>query len=496
MTEEHEKTPDANLGGRARTAAGWQFLSKGINSVLQMVTSIVLARLLMPADFGVVAMATMITGLAGMFRELGLGQALVQRQEIADDHTRSAFWGTLVMALMLYAGVFLAAPYVGGFFDEPRMVPVLKVIALMFAIAPFAVVPRSLLQRKLDFRTPFFAELSSSVAYGVAGITMALLGYGYWSLVGASLASSVVNTTVLCILTRYLPPLVPTFRGLRDLYGFGIGATGVGLMGYTAQQVDYFVIGRWLDSAALGLYEKAFRLVHAPLRLIGGIVSPVLFPLFSRLQEQHVRAREIIGKVLTAVGMLTFPSLALFGVTAPELIPLLLGEQWTDAVIPAQIMCAAGALRALINPSAMLPKGFGAIYSQVWRNGVYAATLFGGAIIGSRWGIVGVAWAALFATIVIWSLNTQLLYACSGFGLRQYGSVLFEPLLMTVVLIPLTALTRSLLLAHGHEPLSVLVATILVGGAVIIGLLFGVCGRSRTIGRELLSMRRAMGTRS
>ena len=489
MTDGSAETPGDNIGALARTAAGWQFLSKGINTALQMVTAIVLARLLMPDDFGIIAMALMVTGLGTIFQDLGLGQALVQRKSIEDRHIRSAFWGTLVMAGLLYGIVVLSAPHVGVFFDEPRMVPVIKIIALVFLFAPFAVVPRAMLQRKLDFKTQFFAGLASSLGYGIVGIGMALLGYGYWALVGAALANAAGSTLVLCILMRYLPPIVPSFRGLGDLYGFGTGATGVGLLNYIAQQIDYLVIGRWLDSTALGLYEKAFRLVHAPLSIIGGIISPVLFPVFSRLQEQRARARDIMGRILTVVSALSFPPLATLAVAAPELIPLVLGEQWTDAVVPAQILAAAGALRTLVNPAAMLPKGFGAIYAQMWRNGVYAVVLFVGAIIGSNWGIIGVAWAALFATVVVWSLNTQLLYAVSRFGLRDYFRAIREPLLITAVTIPVASLVRQATLAQSFDPWLVLGATILSGIVVFIGFILGPCTRCRSLGKQIIAIR-------
>ncbi len=489
MTQDYPGTPDDNIGARTRTAAGWQFLSRGINTALQMVTSIVLARLLMPDDFGIIAMAMMVTGLGLVFQDLGLGQALVQRERISEKHTRAAFWGTLVMAGLLYGSVVLSAPHIGVFFDEPRMVPVIKTIAFVFLFAPFAVVPRSMLQRDLDFKTQFFATLIGSLGYGIVGIGMALLDYGYWALVGAALASAGGNAVTLCILMRYLPPFVPSFRGLGDLYGFGTGATGVGLLNYIAQQIDYLVIGRWLDSAALGLYEKAFRLVHAPLAIIGGIISPVLFPVFSRLQEQQARAREIMGKILTVVAALSFPPLAVFAVAAPELIPLVLGEQWVDAVAPAQILAAAGALRTLVNPAAMLPKGFGAIYAQMWRNGVYAAVLFVGAIVGSNWGIIGVAWAALFATVVVWSLNTQLLYAVSRFGLRDYFRAIREPLLISAVTIPVTAVVRHATLAQSLNPWLVLSATIFSGIVVFVIFILGPCARCRTLGREIIPIR-------
>ncbi len=133
-----------SIGRKARVAVRWQFLAKGSSTGLQMITGIILARLLMPEDFGIVAMATMVTGLAGIFRELGLGQALVQRKELKPIHISSAFWGTLLMGIMLCGVIIVGAPYVGAFFNEPRMTPVLQIISLSFLISPFGVVPRSL----------------------------------------------------------------------------------------------------------------------------------------------------------------------------------------------------------------------------------------------------------------------------------------------------------------------------------------------------------------
>lgn len=486
MEVEFDKSPLDNLGDRARTAAGWRFLSTGVNTGLQMVTGIILARLLMPKDFGILALATMVTGLAGVFRDLGLGQALVQRGELKPVHTTSAFWGTLIMGTGMCGLVMAAAPYVGAYFEEPRMVPVLRVISLTFLISPFGSVPSSLLQRELDFTRLFFAGLAGSISYGAVGISMALTGYGYWSLVAALLTSSVVGTIAICIVTRYTPPIIPTLRGITGLISFGAGATGVGITNYVAQQIDYFVIGHWLDSTALGLYRRAFTLVHQPMALIAGTLSPVLFPFFSRLLADRDRAREVMGRVLTGVSALTFSMLALFAVAAPELIPLVLGEQWQPCVFPAQIMAFAGMLRSLTNPAAMLPKGFGAVHSQMWRNGVYACTLMVASVVGTRWGIVGVAWAALLATVVIWALNAQLLYACSGFGIRDYAGALRGPALSALCVVVATVAARCYLVANEFDPWLTLAVTLAVGVIVaFLTLAHGPFPECRSFGREL-----------
>ncbi len=455
--------PSTGIGQRARTAAGWQFLSTGLNTGLQMVTSIVLARLLMPKDFGIVAMATMVTGLAGVFSNLGLGQALVQRREVTDEHTRSAFWGTLVMGLLLCGLVILAAPWVGVYFHEPRMVPVLKLISLTFVLSPFAVVPRSLLQRDLDFRTPFFAGLASSVAYGGAGITMALLGYGYWSLVGASLVSGFVSTVALCLLTRYTPPLIPTFRGIADLYGFGVGVTGVGLLTYLASQVDYFAIGRRLNAAALGLYTRAFTLVTMPVSTLAGVLYPVLFPAFSNLQSDLPRLRSAYGRVVTSITLIGYPMLALLGVCAPELIPVVLGEQWSGAVVPTQIMALMGWVMLIGNPAGAAIKAVGKVYLEWWIQVARIVILAPAVWFATQWGIVGVAWAVLGVYLILLPLLLFFIRMCIGFGFRDMACALWVPAVLGLSAAAAGEGTRLALLHFGISAAVVLAATLLIG---------------------------------
>ncbi|MGD9496673.1 MAG: lipopolysaccharide biosynthesis protein [Armatimonadota bacterium] len=459
MTEERSSSSADNIGARARSAAGWQLLSNGINTALQMVTSIVLARLLMPADFGIVAMASMVTGLAAVFQDLGLGQALVQRQEITRAHTRSAFWGTLVMGLALWGAVFLAAPYVSRYFHEPRMVPVLRLISLTFVLSPFAVVPRSLLQRELDFRTPFFAGLTGSLAYGGVGITMALLDYGYWALVGAALAGALLNTAALCILTRHLPPLIPTFRGIADLYRFGVGATGVGIGHYIATKIDYFAIGRRLDAGALGLYTRAYSFVTYP-ALLSGTVAPVFFPAFSRIQQDRARMRSAYGRLTTLMATVFFPVLVLAIISAPELIPTVLGEQWTASVVPAQILTLIGMCKITSSAAGAVIKAAGRVYSEAWRQLLYGTLIGVGAWFAAPHGIVAVAVAVTCANAVHYTLIGHLVWLAVGFGITDYARAFRGPLVATLIGSAIALLCRSGAIAAGYDAAAVLALTV------------------------------------
>lgn len=451
------------LGARTRKAIGWKLLSQGLATGLQMATTIVLARLLLPRDFGIVGMATMVTGLASIFRDLGLGQALVQRRSIEKVHLASAYWGTVVMGVLLAGLTILIAPYAGAFFKEPRLVAVLRVMSVSFLISPLATVPNALLQRNLDFRRPFYAGIAGSVVAAAVGITMALQGYSYWSLVWASLASTLAAAIAICLVTRHFPPLVPRFRGIRDLYGFGVGVTGASLFNYIAQQADYFVVGRWLNSAALGLYTRAFTLVHQPLAQVSGILSPVLFPAFSQMQNDPSRARDVYLRIVSLVSMVCWPALVLLAVTAPELVPVVFGKQWFGSIIPIQVMALSGLLRPIFNPSGALIKAFGRVYQEMWLQMFYALTLAAGALIGVRWGIIGVSAGASAALMITCIPIMYLIQVCCSASAVDIAKAVRGATYSSLVVLCVSVCCRSLMLGRTERQVPVLCATLALG---------------------------------
>jgi len=477
----------ANMGGRVRIALGWKGSAQVAVTAIQMLTGIILARLLLPSDFGILTAAMTVIALARIFQDFGLGQALVQRADIKPIHLVSVFWGTLLMGLTILAAIMVAAPYVGAFFNEPRLPRFLEVIALSFVVMPMGVVPGAVLQRQLDFKLPFIARIIGAVAYAGVGLSMAIGGYGYWSLAGAQLAAVVGETSAICALTRYTPPLIPSLKGLRDLLGFATGVAGIGFLNYIAQQVDYIIVGRRLGNDALGLYGKSFNTVHQPAFAMVGSVFPVLFPTFSRFQNDLARTRSAFGRAITGISAVTFPMLALLAVSAPELVPIVLGEQWRGAVVLMQILSIAGMLRTLFNPGEALVRGFGRVYSQMWRNGVYAAFLTLAALVGTLWGTAGVAWGVVAATTLVFLLNAQLVYACSGFGPRHYIMALRGSLLSTAAVVIVAGAARVIALNTGQSSGIVLSVTLLTGiASAILVTFFGPFPEWQTVWFTLL----------
>ncbi|MGQ9732365.1 MAG: lipopolysaccharide biosynthesis protein [Candidatus Zipacnadales bacterium] len=472
MTSEPD-TPEISLhevGQRARSAIGWRFLGQGINTSLQTAASIVLARLLMPKDFGIVAMALMVTGLAVLFYDLGFGQALIQRSEITEEHRRSAFWATLVMALTLCGLLVWGAPYVGVYFREPRMVPVVRLISLTFLLLPFTVVPRALVTRRLDFRTLFFAGVLSNLLYGITAIIMALIGYGYWSLVGGAVAGGLAGVLGMCLLTGYLPPLRPSFRGVRDLWGFGVGVTGIGLFAYLGDRLDYFVIGRCLDTTKLGLYERAYKLMEFPLTVVGQLLGGALFPAFSRIQDDQIRLRRAFENIITLVASITWPFFGVLLVVAPEFVPIVFGAQWKGAIIPLQILVLAGFARVLLSVIGVTTKSMGSqyVWGGAWRLGVYGLLVGLGAWGAARWGIRGVAWAVVGANAAYLALSVHLLYQAIGFTLGDWAQVIVTPLALAGVVGGMAWGVRLILVAVGAEPWQSLVASSVSGVATLV----------------------------
>lgn len=467
--ESHQETTAENVGDRTRSAISWQALSKISHYGIQGVSTIILARLLMPEDFGIVSMALIVTGLAVMFRDLGFGQALVQRPKLHTRHIKSAFWITLTIGLFFYGLMYVIAPHLGHYFHDMRMVPVLRLISITFLIGPFNVVPGGLLQRDLEFKGLFFADLAADIAYTVTGISLALTGYGYWSLVWAQLCLVAVRAIALCVIVRYFPPLIPSFNGVKDLIGFGGGVAILSFIYYIRTRIDYLWIGRRLVADDLGNYERAYRMSALPGQLIAGVVNTVLFSALSRIGSDMSRVREVYSRAVTVVALLGLPAAVLMAVSVPELIPAILGSHWREAIAPTQVLCIAGAIMVLFSPTTALAKSMDHVYGLVWRHGVILAILIPAAWFAAGHDIVAVSWVVVAALLLYEILLVQLTKKIIDFGFGSLFQALRGPLAVSLALMGTGELTRLLLLASAwDEPLLVGLATVFIGLAFAI----------------------------
>jgi len=328
------------------------------------------------------------------------------------------------------------------------------------------------------------------LTYALVGISMALSGYSYWSLVAAQLASSVVVTVAICALARYRPPLIPTLRGIEELCGFGVGVTLSSMFNYVTAKVDYFVIGRRMDADALGLYTKAFGWIELPTDTISRVLSPILFSSFSALQHDRARLRSAYGKILAIVSFLGFPTMLIVAIVAPEAIALIFGEQWTGAVRPLQIMTLAGAFKLLGPPGGTMLKATGRIYIEVWQQMTRAILLGVGAWFATKWGIEGVAWVVVGTTVISYAFIAVVIYSTVGFGLYDLYRALAGSCVAAVTVGGATFIVRSLALrftSSGPTLVLSLVAAVVLGAGVTMS---GYFHAAELLRREMASASR------
>ncbi|NTU80901.1 MAG: lipopolysaccharide biosynthesis protein [Chloroflexales bacterium] len=476
-----------SLSHRTLRGLFWMFSGTSVNALARLIVLVVLARLLEPTDFGIANTALIVVGFAGLQVQLGLEPALVQRPELTEAHLRTAF--TVFTALGALMGLLIAAlaPQIAAFFSMDGLAPVLVWLALVFPLQGAVAVPTALLKRGLRFRLLAAAQvISYTVGYGVIGIALALLGAGVWALVGANLAQAAITSVALLIAQPY--PRRPMLdRGaLGELLYFGGGFTLARLLNYAAIQGDNFVAGRSLGAEALGIYGRAYQLLVFPVDLLGAALDQVLFPSMAKVQSDPSRLMLAYRRGVALIAMAMLPLSAAAVVLAPELIRVLLGPRWEAVVAPFQILALGLLFRTSYKMSDALCRATGAVYKRAWRQSIYALLIIGGAAVGQRWGVAGIAVGTLFGLLVNFLAMAQLSLRLTAMSWGDFF-LAHRAALWITALVALEAWLSSLLLRGLSAPAIITLA----GASAVCGLsLLGiVCWAPQLLGPDNRWMR-------
>ncbi len=386
--------------GAATTLAG-QLLRVGI----QVGGVLVMARLLTPEDYGLMAMVVVVIGLGELVRDAGLSAAAVQARTLSDQQRDNLFWCSTTLGLLLSVAVFGAAGVIASFYGDGRLVLVTQVLAVSFLVSGLAAQHRAGLLRDMGFRSLAVSDVVAQGGSLAVGVTSAVLGNGYWALVHQQLTQVALTSLLALGMTRWLPGRPRAGAGTRGLLRFGWQLTATQLLGYASRNVDTVVIGRLFGAVSLGVYSRAYQLLVMPLNQIAAPAARVALPVLSRLQDDHVRfgAYVLRGQALMSHTMIPFFVLAC--ITADPLIPLLLGRQWSEAVPLFQVLVVAGVFQTLgyVVYWVFLSNGLtrsNLLFSLVTRPALVALVL-----LGANWGLTGVAAAYSLGVLLIWPLG-------------------------------------------------------------------------------------------
>lgn len=341
-----------NLKGRAISGGIATVAAQAIRFVLSMASTIVLARLLSPADFGLVAMVGALIGFLRVFREGGLSTATVQKENVNEAQISNLFWINLGLgALSTVTGAILA-PVVAWFFRDHRLVAITIFLSISFVVSGATVQHLALINRQMRFKVMAFIDVASGVTGLVVAVVMALMGFGYWSLVGSQLAMPVVEFLLASTISRWRPKAFRRQSGTRAMVKFGASLTAATLLRRVADSVDTFLIGRFYGADAIGLYSRGMALLLRPMDQFIYPFDTVVVPALSRMQDQPERYRRTFLRVYGMIALFSVPMAGLFLGLARPLVLMLLGNRW-EAVVPIFTSFAIAALHIPLGYASM-----------------------------------------------------------------------------------------------------------------------------------------------
>ena len=418
-------------GGFARRAAvGAVYLggAQVIRVILTLLSAIVIAHFLSPADYGVVAMAAPVIGVITMFQDLGLGTATVQSRTLNDAEATGMFWVNTVASLAIAAALVAIAPFAAWFYGDYRAGYVTAAGALGVLLSGIALQHAALLNREMRFGISSAIDVINAFTTFAVAALLALWLRSYWALILGTLAGTAVQTVLMWRSAKWMPGRI-SFTGASRFAKFSSGVTGFNLVNFISRNADNILIAKAAGSASLGLYDRSYKLMMLPLQTLNGPLLRLLLPILSKMQDEPERYRRTFVFAIRAVGLITIPGVAISAVLSNRLMPFLLGPAWTEAGPIFFWLGLAGLFNPVGNLTGLLFLSSGRT-GPFFRWGLFSAIItVGGFAIGIPWGAEGVAASLFFSTAV--RMPLLFVYSVRGTGVKPLDlfRAQFEPIM-------------------------------------------------------------------
>ncbi|MBA2441356.1 MAG: lipopolysaccharide biosynthesis protein, partial [Rubrobacter sp.] len=408
------------LAGATFTAFKWNYVGTLVRAFSQLAIGIVLARLLGPEPFGLVAVGWLVLGLGNLIADFGFGAALVQRREISDADIRFVFTVQVLLGLGLTVLVASSAGLIARVFNDPDVVPVMQALSLVFVLQAFGQTAASLLRRGLDFRGLQTSQVSSYLfGFLLLGIPLAYAGFGVWSLVIAQLVQSLLFASFLYLRVRH--PVRPLLAGRAGFFDFGAKVMGTNLLNQSILNIDTFFVGRYFGTFDLGLYNRAYTLMFTSMTSLTSALQAVLFSSYSKLQDRTEALRKVY---LASSGMVVLVTAPVFGgaaIVSGTVIEGLYGARWLEAAPLLVPLALSMVFHAAMTPAGPLLTGMGRVERELYVQVFGIALLVPVMYFTSGISLVALAWG-VFAVYVVRAL------ALISVALRSVGSGWWEML--------------------------------------------------------------------
>jgi O-antigen/teichoic acid export membrane protein len=406
-----------SLTAKTLGALRWSFLLTLGEQGVRLVVSLVIARLLLPKEYGLTAMVTVFVSVAGVLINSGFAKAIIQNRNPSQVELCSVFYFNIAVSVVCAALLAAAGPFIAAFYHLAILAPLAAVMSVDLVISALGLVQNTLLTKKLDFKTQFWARLVGTVLSGIVGIGMAWYGCGVWSLVGQSLIANGATVGYYWCHRSWAPSLVFQLKALKPMFGFGSKLLFSALLDVLFNNIYVIVIGKAFSFRDLGLYTRAQQLQQLPIDNICNITDRVLFSSFSAIQHDKEHLRRALRKTVTSLSMIVFPTMVGLALVAKPLVLVTLTAKWAGCIPYLQLLCAAGAFYPIqvMNLSALTAQGRSDLFLRL--EVIKKCILVAAVAVTWRWGIVAMIYGQIAVMLFCYVLNSYYTGRFVDYGL-------------------------------------------------------------------------------
>ena len=330
-----------DLKSKTKKGFAWSAIERFATQGIQFFFGILIASMLSPQDYGIIAMPLVFLALAQVFIDSGFSNALVRKPQIEETDLSTAFYFNIVVGVICYGILFIASPWIANFYNTPVLNSILKVTALATLFNPLCAVQQAILTKQIDFQTQAKVSVIAALVSGIVGLTLAYLGYGVWALVFQQVVSALIRTILLWTLSKWIPITGWSQNSFEYLWGYGSKILAVGILDTMFNNIYPLVIGKFYNAKDLGNYTRAQQFADLPVANVTGVLQRVTFPVLSAIQYEDERLKNNYLRLLRITAFVMFPMMFALAILAKPLILVLLGEKWLGCVVLLQIFCFA-----------------------------------------------------------------------------------------------------------------------------------------------------------
>lgn len=423
----------AELKAKSVSGFGWSTIQQIIGRVTTFAVNLALARLLVPEDFGTVAVLGIFIGISSQLADIGFGSSLVRSEKVDDTDLSTIFYYNIGMSSLLYLVLFVAAPWIADYFHNPVLSSVLRVTSLNLIIHSLSGMQSILVWRQMQFRKDMIIQFSTGAISGITGIVMAYLGYSYWSLVGMGLAGAIVRCVGYWFSSPWRPKLIFSMERLKLHFGYGSRMVAAKMLTSLCDNVVTIIVGRFFSLATLGLMGNAGALYIVPVSVIADPINKVTFPVLVRFQNNKEKLRAGYRRVMRLLFQLSCPIMVALIVLAHPFYHFFYGDKWMAAAPYFQILCICGILFPINSYNINLLEAKGRSDLHLRLEFVRRVVAVSAAFIGVFFGIYGLLWSTAITQVIHLFINSHYSGRFIDFPLKQQLGELFPFALMSAV---------------------------------------------------------------